>query len=262
MKTGRAWLVFCVPLAWAPFAAAAPLELRSSRNLSYTEFAAGHVHESVSNQPDAWTESQIELLRKFDDRKLLIARLVATERFGLHDTTASIAGYYPLGERTTIYAEAMASAAHRFLPRDALHLQLAHSLGGGWGASGGLKRMRYDNTIVDIADVTLEYYFSSLRIALTVLPSHSSTAGSASSYRVQLGHYYGNENNVQFLVVAGDEVDKAIAAGAIVKTNVRSTAVYGRHWFARDWALTYTLARTQQGQSRRDAAGVGLRYRF
>lgn len=261
MRTAPALFVY-VAIAWAAPAVADSLALRPARDLSYTEVAAGLAHEKLSNQPNDWTESQIELLHKFGDRKLLLARFIATERFGLRDTTASLAGYYPLGQRSTVYAEAAVSDTHRVLPRDALHLQLAHAIGGGWAAAGGLKRLRYDRTNVDIADLTLEYYVSSFRIALTALPSRSSTAGSASSYRVQLGHYYGNESSVQFVVASGDEVETPIAAGTILKTQVRSTAVFGRHWFARDWALTYTLGRTRQGISRRDAAGLGLRYRF
>lgn len=250
--------MFLCAAAWAPLAAADALHDR----LGTTEVAAGQVRETVSNRPNDWTDTSVELLHKSGDRKLLIGRVTESARFGLRDTTASLAGYHPLGERTTIYAEAAASATHRVLPRDILHLQLAHTLGDGWGAIGGLKRMRYDGTTVAIADLGLEYYFSSFRLALTVLPARSSTAGNASSFRLQLGHYYGNENNVQLVLASGDEVDRPVALGSIVKTAVRSTAVYGRHWFAHDWAFTYNLGRTRQGESRRDAAGVGLRYRF
>jgi len=260
MRANSAMLL-CAAL-WAPFASADELKLRAAGSLSYTEVAAGQVRETLSNQPNNWTDTSVELLHKFGDRKLMLGRVTESERFGLRDTTFTFAGYHPLGERTTFYFEAAASSTHRVLPRDVLHLQLTQTLGGGFGAIGGLKRMRFDGTTVDIADLGLEYYFSSFRLALTALPAHSSTAGSASAVRLQLGHYYGDENNVQFVIATGDEVDRPIAIGPIVKTPIRSTALYGRHWFARDWALTYNLGRTRQGETRRDAAGVGLRYRF
>ena len=245
-----------------PAAAADTLALRPAQALGSTEIGAGYVRESVSNQPNAWTESHVELLHKFGDRKLVIARITGTERFGLHDNTVSVSGYYPLAKDTTLYAEAAASDTHRVLPRDRVHLQLAQTLGAGWVVSAGLKRVRYDTTTVDTADLTLERYFADIRAAFTALPGRSSTAGSAASYRAQLGYYYANENNVQLVVASGEEVDQPIAAGIIVKTDVRSTAVYGRHWFARDWAFTYAIGRTRQGPSTREAAGVGLRYRF
>lgn len=252
----------CAALLWAPLAAADALRLRAADKLSHTEIAVGHLREALSNHPSEWTDTTAELLHKFGERKLLIGRITASERFGLRDTTASLAGYYPLGERTTFYAEAAASGTHRVLPRDSLHLQLAHSIGGGWGVIGGVKRLHYNTTTVDIADLAVEYYFSDFRVALTALPSRSSSAGEATSYRLQFGYYYGEENNVQLAFASGDEVDKPTGIGAVVKTTVRSTALYGRHWFARDWALTYTLGHTRQGESRRDAAGLGLRYRF
>lgn len=254
-------LLLCA-VAWIPPARADSFNLRAADSLGTTEIAAGRTREYVSNQPNDWTETNLEVLHRFGDRKLLIGRLTGTERFGLRDSTVSVAGYHPLGERTTLYAEAAASSTHRVLPRDVLHLQLSQILGGGWGAIGGLKQMRYDSTTVTIADLALEYYISSFRLALTALPAHSTTAGNASSFRLQLGHYYGEENNVQFVVATGEEVDRPVAFGSIIKTSVRSTAIYGRHWFARDWALTYNIGRTRQGESRRDAAGVGLRYRF
>ena len=255
-------LLLCAATASPLSAAAETLGLRPSKSLSYTEFGGSYVHESVSNQPNDWTDTQFDVLHKFGERKILIGRLGAVERFGLRDSTFALAGYHPLGERTTGHAEVTVSDNHRFLPRNSVYVQLAHSLGGGWAAAAGLKRAHYDNATVDIADLTLEHYFSTFRAAATVLPSHSSTAGSAASYRLQLGHYYGTENNVQLVLAKGDEVDTPIAAGIIVKTPVQSTAVFGRHWFARDWAITYSVGRTRQGASTRDALGVGLRYRF
>jgi len=58
----------------------------------------------------------------------------------------------------------------------------------------GLKHATYNATVVDIADLTVERYFSDFRAAFTVLPAHSSTAGNATSYRFQFGYYYGEEN--------------------------------------------------------------------
>lgn len=258
----KASLLICAAAALPPCAAGETLGLRPAKSLSYTEFGASYVHESVSNQPNDWADTQFDVLHKFGERKILIGRLGAVERFGLRDNTFALAGYHPLGERTTGYAEVTFSDNHRFLPRNSLHVQLAHSIGRGWGVGAGLKRVHYDNATIDILDLTLEHYFSTFRAAATVLPSHSSTAGSAASYRLQLGHYYGTENNVQLVLAKGDEVETPVAAGIIVKTAVESAAVFGRHWFARDWAVTYSAGRTRQGSSVRDALGVGLRYRF
>lgn len=246
----------------APASAAEPLRLRPAQTLGHSEIALAHTRETLSNNPNDWKDTQLELLHQFAPRKLLIGRATSSERFGLHDDTLGLSGYYPLGERTTVFAELTASNTHRVLPRDSLHLQLAQSLPQGWGLIGGLRQVTYDTTVVDIADLTLERYISDYRVALTVYPSHSQIAGSATSYRLQLSRYYGDENNIQLMLVRGIEVDKPTGVDSVLATSVRSLALFGRHWLTRDWGLGYGLGHTVQGESTRRSASVDLRYRF
>lgn len=243
-------------------AAAGPGRSQPAQTPGHTEIALAHMRETLSNNPNDWKDTQLELLRQFAPRKLLIGRATSSERFGLHDNTLGLSGYYPLGERTTAYAELAASDTHRVLARDSLHLQVAQSLPQGWGAIGGLRHVTYNTTLVDIADLTLERYFSDYRIALTAYPSHSQIAGSAASYRLQFSRYYGDENNVQLAIVRGVEVDKPTGVDAVLATSVCSVALFGRHWLTRDWGLGYGIGYTVQGESTRRSANVGLRYRF
>jgi len=243
-------------------AATEPLRLQLAQSLGHTEVVLTHMRETLSNNPNDWTDTQLELVRQFAPRKLLIGRVTGSERFGLHDNTLGLSGYYPLGERTTAYAEATASDTHRVLARDSLHLQLARSLPQGWGASAGLRHVTYNTTVVDIADLTLERYFSDYRVALTAYPSHSQVAGSAASYRLQFSRYYGEANNIQLAIVRGIEVDKPTAVDTVLATSVRSVALFGRHWLTRDWGLGYGIGYTVQGSSTRRSANIGLRYRF
>ena len=246
----------------APASAAEPLRLRPAQTLGHTDIVLAHTRETLSNNPNDWKDTQLELLRQFAPRKLLIGRATSSERFGLHDDTLGLSGYYPLGERTTVFAELTASNTHRVLPRDSLHLQLAQSLPQGWGLIAGLRQVTYDTTVVDIADLTLERYISDYRVAFTVYPSHSQIAGSATSYRLQLSRYYGDENNIQLMLVRGIEVDKPTGVDSVLATSVRGLALFGRHWLTRDWGLGYGLGHTVQGESTRRSASVDLRYRF
>ena len=122
--------------------------------------------------------------------------------------------------------------------------------------------MRYNTTKVDVAELTVERYFSDYRIAFSVYPSRSQVAGNATSYRLQLSHYYGEENNIQLMVVRGTEVDKPTGVDTVLATSVRSAALFGRHWMTRNLGLTYSIGHTEQGASTRKAVNVGLRYRF
>lgn len=243
-------------------AAAEVLRLQLAPTLARTEISLSQARETLSNNPNDWTDTQLELLHQYAPRKLLIARATASERFGLHDNTLGLSGYYPAGERTTLYAELTNSDTHRVLPRDALHLQLAQSLPQGWGLIGGLRHVSYNSTAVDIADLSLERYFGDYRVAFTAYPSHSQTAGSATSYRLQLSRYYGEENNIQLAIVRGVEVDKPSGIDKVIASSVRSVALFGRHRLTRNWALGYAIGHTVQGESTRRATNVDLRYRF
>ncbi len=228
----------------------------------FTEIGLSHARETLSTHPNAWTDTQIEVAHTFSRRNVLIGRATSSERFGLHDDTLAVAGYLPLGERTTGFAEISVSDTHRVLSRHSMQLQVGQSLAQGWGLLGGLKHVSYNVAEVDIAELTVERYFGAYRAAVSVYPSHSSTAGNASSYRLQMSRYYGEENNIQLLYVGGVEVDRPTAVDTILAAKVRSVALFGRHWVTRDWALTYGVAHTVQGNSTRHAANVGVRLRF
>lgn len=239
-----------------------PLGLRLAQKGQYTEIGLSHARETLSTDPRGWTDTQVDLMHYFEPRKVLIGRATSSERFGLHDDTLAVGAYHPLGERTTAFAEISASDTHRVLPRSSAQLQLSQSLPQGWGVMGGLKHVTYNVTTVDVAELTVERYFADYRAALSVYPSHSRTAGSASSYRLQLSRYYGDENNIQILYVNGVEVDKPTGVDSVLAVSVRSLALFGRHWLTREWALTYGLAKTEQGNTTRHAVNFGLRFRF
>ena len=124
MTAGRAQRLLPGLLACACALPAAAAE----EEAPYTEIGLSHARETLSTHPDAWTDTQLEVVRKFGRRKVLIGRATSSERFGLHDTTFGVAGYHPLGESTVGYAEINVSDTHRVLPRDSVHVQLAHSL--------------------------------------------------------------------------------------------------------------------------------------
>jgi YaiO family outer membrane protein len=242
-----------------------PLSASSQTSLSDTRFSEVGLRlnrEKLTGGRSPWHEDTVEWLHQFERRKVVIGRMVHNRRFGLADTTAGLSGYFPLGTATTGFIDYAASSTHRVLPRDSVHVQLSRALANGWGLAGGLKHVRYDNARVDIADLTVERYFSSYRAAFTLLPSRSNVAGSATSYRLQLGYYYGERNNVQFVVGDGTEVDRPSAIGQVLATSVRSLGLYGRHWLSPAWAFEYGAGHTVQGGFTRRSMDAGVRYRF
>jgi YaiO family outer membrane protein len=250
-------LVLLVP-ALAGFAG----DVRAQSAETFSEIGFRMNRETLTGGRLGWRDDTVELAHQFERRKLLLGRLTQTERFGLSDSTAAIAGYFPFGDQTTVYVEQTLSSTHRVLPRGSTHVQLSRAMAGGWGLIGGWKHVRYDSTDVDVADLGVERYFSNYRAAFTVLPSRSETAGSALSYRLQLGYYYGERNNFQLVMGDGTEVDKPTGAGLIVSTPVRSIGLYGRHWLSSLWAFEYGAGQSVQGGYTRRSLDAGLRFRF
>ena len=218
--------------------------------------------EKLSNGSPDWTDTSVEIMHHFAPCKTLSGTVTESSRFGLVDRTLTMEGYYPLSERTTANLLVAGSDTHRVLARSNLHAQLHRMLGNGWGVAGGARRANYNNASVEIADLTLERDFSDYRAALSVLPAHSSTAGSAPSYRAQFAWYYGNENRLQFMMSRGTEVDRPTGVNLVIATPVRSTVVYGQNWLSLAWALDYSVGRTTQGSVARNAVGVGLRHSY
>lgn len=259
LRTQRARSLGLLAVLLWPLAASPQSPLSDTR---YSEVGLRLNRENLTGGRTPWREDTVELLHQFDKRKVVLGRVVHSQRFGLSDTTVGLSGYVPLGEATTGFIDYAASSTHRVLPRDSVHMQLSRALANGWGLAGGLKHVRYDSARVDIADLTVERYFSNYRAAFTLLPSRSNVAGSATSYRLQLGYYYGERNNVQFVVGDGTEVERPTAINQLLATSVRSLGLYGRHWINPAWAFEYGAGQTVQGGFTRRSMDAGIRYRF
>jgi len=222
----------------------------------------GYARETLSTNPYAWRDTYAQYVRQFASRTVAIGRITESSRFGLDDTTALAAGYLPLGEKTTLFIEATVSPTHRVLPLHTLHTQFNRVLADGWGIQGGWKHLTYNNTAVEVLDLTVERYFGAFRAAWTILPSRSATAGSASAQRLQLGYYYGDGNAVQLLVASGREVDKPVAVDSVIATDVRTVYLFGQHAMNSAWVFVYGLGYTEQGATVRKAVNTGLRFRY
>lgn len=251
----QGWLIMALLLP----ASIAQAQLSDTR---FSEIGLRVNREHLTGGRSPWQDQTLEVLHQFDKRKLVLGTLQHTERFGLSDTSASLAGYVPLSAQLTGYLEYGASSTHRVLPRDAFRVQLARALAGGWGIAGGLKHVRYDSAEIDVLDLTVERYFSDYRAAFTALPSRSNVAGNATSYRLQFGYYYGERNNIQLVFGDGTEVDRPTAVNQVLATQVRSLGLYGRHWFGQSLAFEYGAGHAVQGTYTRRSLDAGLRYRF
>lgn len=244
------------------FSATGAVTNTSASDASFTEIAAGTTRETLSNDAPDWTNTHLSILHQFAARQSLGLDIARISRFGLSDETLTLSAYTPAGSKTTLFFEAMKSRNPNFLARDSLQAQLLQSFDEGFGAAVGVRHARYENSNVTIGEITLEKYFSDYRAAFSVLPSHSTTAGNATSYRAAFARYYGERSNVQIAASRGTELERANALLPIIATDVRSVTLYGRHGLNSAWAFDYALGRSKRANVTHHELSVGASFRF
>jgi YaiO family outer membrane protein len=252
----------CVVLLAMAFSATCAIADTSASDTSFTEIAAGTSRESLSNDAPDWTNTHLSITHQFAKRQSVSLDIARISRFGLSDETLTLSAYTPAGSKTTLFFEAMKSRDHNFLARDSLQAQLLQSFDEGFGTAVGVRHAWYENTNVTTGEITLEKYFFDYRAAISVLPSHSTTAGNATSYRALLARYYNERSNVQIAVSRGTELERANALLPIIATDVRSVALYGRHAFDSAWAFDYALGQSKRANVTHHEFSVGASFRF
>lgn len=234
----------------------------TTKQVSFTEIAAGTSREALSSDAPDWTNTHLSIMHQFSVRQSLGIDIARVSRFGLRDETLTISAYAPLANKTTLFFEAMKSRDHNFLARDSTQAQLQQGFDQGYGAALGVRHARYDTTKVTIGEITLEKYFGDYRAAVSIYPSHSSSAGNAVSYRAAGAYYYGQRSNVQLSISRGTELERVSALAPIASTDIRSVGAYGRHAFNGDWAIDYALGRSTHAHVAHHEFSVGVSFRF
>ena len=196
-------------------------------------------------------------------RQTVYGALREVERFDLKDSQIEAGYYHPLTRRLTGHVEANASPEHNVLSKGSLFGELALEFGAAWVASGSARKNEYTASGTRVITASFERYFSRYRAFYTLSNGKPEDAGSASSHRIGLDYYYaGERSRAGVSATWGREVENIPPAG-IVTSDVRALNVYGRHWIAPRWAVTWELGTHEQGDFYRRTGGrLGLRRSF
>ena len=254
MKPGRT-LLFAVLMAFALAArgqAPSPVEVE----------LGGSTENLDKGLPD-WSSVYLEAARTFRPRHALYGGIRQTRRFNQNDDEAYGGLYYPLGETWTAVVDGSFSTSHNVLPEYAVIGQLQKMLVRGLTVGGGVGYTQY--TVDDVRRATggIEYYWSSYRAAYTFYSSRVNDLGSAPAHRFQLNYYYTDDSSAGIAYATGREVESVGPPVGVVTSEVREWMLYGRHWFSRNWGLSWEVLDHEQGVLyRRQGVRVGLRHRF
>ena len=215
----------------------------------------------LSNGTPDWHETTLRLTHKLSRQSARTVELTQTRRFGLEDQEISGLLSTPLSDKLTATVGGSLSPTHRVLARQRLEGSLQYEFAPTWLIHGGLGQRRYDATRVEHASLMLEHYFSSFSVSAAWKPVRASGVRSESA-ELRFSYYYGDANVAGLIVSSGQEATTT-TPGTVVLADVRATALLGRHWLTRQWAVNYALARTQQGSFyTRNSVRLGAEYAF
>ena len=239
------------------------LLLGVAASASALEGEVGLSHEKLTNNRADWDSRYLEASHSFRQRQTLYGMVRETSRFDLTDREALVGYYHPLAERWTGLIEASTSPQHHVLPKSSVFGELNFGAGGGWGIALGLRHTEYTATQTNLFLATVERYWSSFRVALAAYNNHPEGAGSATAHRLVFDYYYTEKSRVGIGLTGGREVENVGPPIGVTTTDVRGANVYGRHWFAPAWAVTWELLVHEQGDIYTRRGGrLGLRHSF
>lgn len=215
----------------------------------------------LSNGSPDWRETTVRATRSVGRDNVQSLALTQTNRFALDDHEISGLISTRLAPQLTASATASISPTHRVLAKNTFEGALQYEFAPAWLIHGGLGRRNYSSTHVNQGMLMLEHYFSDFSASVAWKPVRSSGVGSSSA-EIRLAWYYSDTDSIGLIQSTGKEAT-TIAPGNVVLTDVRSTALQGRHWLSRQWVVNYGLSHTRQGSFyNRRTARLGVEYVF
>jgi len=215
----------------------------------------------LSNGTPDWRETSLRLTHKLSRQSVRSVVMTQTNRFGLDDQEISGLLSTPLSDKLTAIVGGSISPTHRVLARQRAEGTLQYEFAPAWLVHGGLSQRRYDAARVDQASWMLEHYFSSFSVSAAWKPVRASGVRSESA-ELRFSYYYGDANFMGVIVSSGQEATSTTPS-TVVLADVRATALLGRHWLSRQWAVNYALTRTHQGSFHtRNSVRLGAEYAF
>jgi len=230
---------------------------------SRTEIEVGGSRESLTNNLPDWSSVYFEAMHQFRERHTLYGGLRQTRRFRQDDTEANAGLYYPLAETWTGLVEGTVSPEHNILPEFSISAHLQKRLAFGLLVGLGVRHSEYTTNGVNMGLGTMEYYWSHFRAAYTFYSTRVDGVGSSPAHRFQFNYYYTDRDSIGIAYATGREVENVGPPVGLIASDVREWVLSGRHWFTRNWGLTYELLDHEQGTLyRRQGLRLGVRHQF
>lgn len=252
-------LAFSLSLSLSRTAHAADQLPDAFKQSSTLEMSVGN--EQLSGDKEDWQSAYLYYATRLGPRQAMTLGLRRVRRFGLSDS--QIEGGYgaPLNEQLSASIDVTLSPDHRILPRHSVSADLHYDIAPAWIVHGGFKHTSYDAVSVNQGVATIEHYIDAFRLAASWRLTRALNA-TTQSKEIRIDYYRNDVDRLGASVAIGRE---AFTAGlsSVAISDVKSLVINGHHGFIKDWALTYEISRTLQGDAySKNGVSAGVRYAY
>jgi YaiO family outer membrane protein len=229
-------------------------------NKPSNQVEAGVGYDTLTNGRGHANLEYLDFVHRFAPQKLMYGSLRQTQRFQLNDTQFLLGGYYSLPSGMTLNVEGNFSGTHELVPMNSEMASLQVPISKGWFVTGGLRHSKYTSSTSYQEFGVLEWYVGDYRLAYT-LSSTQARGETLFGNRVSLSRYYNDTSYVMLNLGQGREVEQGLNQNIFFNTT--SIGLNGRHWFNKDWAMSWSLGSTRQDSAyTRTGGSLGLRRAF
>lgn len=227
---------------------------KTDSNTYRWDFSASR--EYLDNDAPDWEQVTALIGRNLKEKALVTLAASTMTRFGTTDTQFGLSGFFDLGQ-WTVTAGLAHSSSPSFLPSNAIDLSLGRRFEHGWVGGARVRRRDYEYTSVDSMGLLTERYFGKYRVAYS-LDSAQVSGEHAVVHGLTANVYADSGTQLGVILAAGEEIEMVVP-GQLLRTDVNSVAVIGRHPINEYLDFGWRLATHQQGKFyRRNAIGISI----
>lgn len=227
---------------------------KTDSNTYRWDFSASR--EYLDNGAPDWEQATALIGRNLKEKVLVTLAASTMTRFGTTDTQFGLSSFFDLGQ-WTVTAGLAYSSSPSFLPGNAIDLALSRRFEHGWVGGARVRRRDYEYTSVDSMGLLAERYFGKYRVAYSL--DSAQVSGEHAVAHALTANFYANSGSQLGVIVAFGEEIEMVSPGQLLRTDVKSIAVIGRHPVNEYLDFGWRLATHEQGQFyRRNAIGVSI----
>lgn len=251
-----------LPLALASLAAALAGLPASAAGPARLEARFVAAHEDLDRGQDDWREAGARFQWDWERGRSAFVGVRRTQRFGERDAEGAAGFSVPLAPGWVAALEASGATSGGALPEWAALATIQRELGGGWVASGGLRRAGYASSTVSGASASLERYLGAWRLAWTAFLSRPDGGARSPVHRLTATWYGEGLTRVEAGFARGRESEFVPGLG-LLTDDIRNATLSAAIEIARGWALAVDFEHQRQGDRyTRQAIRLGARASF